>query len=213
MHSKQATQFKVTIERPAGATGPLNNLDMRLHPARAERFTERRRTLLPVAIMARLPRQLETAARPVPSHPGQESRRRLMMLRVLLTSSTTRLRARSTHAGCRDRRSPARTTAFRDLPSGGRRRRPRRHRSQSGRSRLPRERASQATVVNVEPYRWPAKVTVLVDNGTGGASGWRRWVRHDAERGRVRVFDNLVQYRATASRSSSRCCRATSKSR
>jgi hypothetical protein len=30
IHSKQATQFKVTVERPNGATGPLNNLDMRL---------------------------------------------------------------------------------------------------------------------------------------------------------------------------------------
>jgi hypothetical protein len=30
IHSKQATQFKVMVERPNGATGPLNNLDMRL---------------------------------------------------------------------------------------------------------------------------------------------------------------------------------------
>src|SRR5688500_3793007 len=33
------------------------------------------------------------------------------------------------------------------------------------------ENEKEGTVVNLERYRWPAKVTVLVDNGTGGASG------------------------------------------
>ena len=30
MHNRQKSQFRVVIDRPNGATGPLNGLDMRL---------------------------------------------------------------------------------------------------------------------------------------------------------------------------------------
>jgi len=55
-----------------------------------------------------------------------------------------------------------------------------------------RESEKPGTVVSVEPYRWPAKVTVLVDNGTGGVAG----VGGSGRSEDGLVFDNLTQYRA-----------------
>jgi len=45
------------------------------------------------------------------------------------------------------------------------------------------EKETPGTVVSVEPYKWPLKVTVLVDNGVGGVGG-------------TDGFDNLTQYRS-----------------
>jgi hypothetical protein len=56
------------------------------------------------------------------------------------------------------------------------------------------ENDKEGTVVNLERYRWPSKVTVLVDNGTGGASG-RGTRMADPENERNCGFDNLVHYR------------------
>lgn len=47
-------------------------------------------------------------------------------------------------------------------------------------------------VVSIERYRWPVKVTILVDNGTGGVSGTGGAGRPTSD---ASVYDNINQYR------------------
>jgi hypothetical protein len=73
-----------------------------------------------------------------------------------------------------------------------------------------REANQEGNVVSVEPYRWPVKVTVLVDNGAGGAGGvggaGRDFFSDDSagntigspanvKRASDSFFDNTVQFR------------------
>jgi hypothetical protein len=72
-----------------------------------------------------------------------------------------------------------------------------------------REANQEGNVVSVEPYRWPVKLTVLVDNGAGGAGGvggaGRDFFSDDSastvgsptgiKRASDSFFDNTVQFR------------------
>jgi len=56
-----------------------------------------------------------------------------------------------------------------------------------------REANQEGNVVSVEPYKWPVKLTVLVDNGAGGAGGVGGAGRDFTST--ASFFDNTVHYR------------------